>query len=132
MDTFAIYSERDIIEGLEAALWHMTDADDSTPDTVRMVVKAGQNRGRLRIWLQGLNRYGWDAGTGISISYTDTACVITRDALGKRKVSAPSKGGVLDLVLKPLESLWQDHGEPERVVVTITGTAITIDLAEEA
>ena len=95
--------------------------------------KVGTNRGRKRIWLQGLSRYGWTPGEHVSITEDFNAgeLVIKRDANSRRKISAPSKGGVLDITLNSVTELWEQHGRPERVAVTLDADIIRITFAEE-
>jgi hypothetical protein len=89
-------------------------------------VKVGSNRGMPRIWLQDLNRYGWNAGEHVSIIYNRDSIVITRDSHAKRKISAPSKGGVLDLTGNAMFDFIGLNGNPHRVTVTITATSIIV------
>lgn len=50
-----------------------------------------------RIFLEALAAKGFAIGASIAIEYTKDAIIITKDSEGKRKVSSPSHGGVIDL-----------------------------------
>jgi len=50
-----------------------------------------------RIFLEALAAKGFAVGAAIAIEYTSESIVITRDPEGKRKISSPSHGGVIDL-----------------------------------
>jgi hypothetical protein len=101
--------------------------DTQAVHTGRIVsVKVGSNRGMPRIWLQDLNRYGWNAGEHVDIAYNRDSIVITRDSSAKRKISAPSKGGVLDLTGNAVFDFVHLNGNPARVTVTITATSIIV------
>jgi hypothetical protein len=52
-----------------------------------------------RVWIQGLDRYGWPVGTRYNVFYTDGEIVLHRVKDGKRAVSK-GKGGIVDLVSK--------------------------------
>jgi len=60
-------------------------------------LKVGISKGNARVWLAQLDRYGWATGQCISIAYGIDAITISKDDAGKRKVTSPSAGGVVDV-----------------------------------
>ncbi len=96
-------------------------------ETIERNYKVGNSKGYKRVWLQDMQRAGWPAGTPVNIMYNDgESIVITKNASGKRKVSAPSHGGVLDLSGKVVFDWWQSVGSPARVDVRIMANRIEI------
>ena len=89
----------------------------STGKTVVAKTKKGS-----RVWLQGLDAFGWSGGTQYSVAYTGDSVVLTKSADGKRKVTA-SKGGVIDLESKKVQTTFTGS---ESVVYTIESNQIVI------
>lgn len=76
-----------------------------------------------RIWLQGLERFGWPAGTRYNIVwYQDSILLVRDDVSGKRSVTA-GKGGIVDIVSQKV-TRWSD-GAPY-VTVSYSLACITI------
>ena len=90
------------------------------------VLSVGKHRNGNRIWLQNLQAKGFQPGDLIRVNFHGSAIIVTRDQTSKRKVSAPSKGGVLDLSNKAVTEWVQKHSvatvsveyTPSQIIIT--------------
>ena len=75
----------------------------------KQILSVGTHRNGNRIWLQNLQAKGFSPGELITVAFHGAAIIVTKDSTSKRKVSAPSKGGVLDLSNKAVTEWVQRH-----------------------
>ena len=86
-------------------------------------LKVGISKGNARVWLAQLDRYGWTTGQCINIVYGADTITINKDDTGKRKVTSPSAGGVIDITGTSTTEFTQGA---VAVNVSFTSSTITI------
>ncbi len=89
------------------------------------ILSVGTHRNGNRIWLQNLQAKGFNPGDLIRVDIHDGVIVVIRDPSSKRKVSAPSKGGVLDLSNSAVTE-WVQRWNVSKVRVEYAADHITI------
>lgn len=99
---------------------------DTTAEITR---KIGQNRGKRRLWIEGVSlaSFGWKKGTRFNARFEKGSIVYERDDNGKRKVAGDETRPIIDTNTDKIgDSLGSDA---EQVKVTITASKITVKLA---
>ena len=88
--------------------------------------KVGQNKGRSRVWLDGLylNDYGFKRGVKYTTTIKDDAIVLLVDQDGSRKVAGKGDKPIIDLCNNNITNLFSDF---ERVYVSFDQNSIIIE-----
>lgn len=83
--------------------------------------KIGSNRGLPRVWLEKVTNKvpTWPLTTRYNVEYGSTDVSLTPTDDGKRKLAAPSKGGVIDINTAQLDN-WLDEYEERPTHVRIS------------
>ena len=76
-----------------------------------------------RLWIQGLDQYGWNGGTQYTVTMTSEHVVYTKATTGRTRTVTASKGGIIDTTSKKVTQWAQGATQ---AMATITTDVITI------